>query len=98
MDKPAAHLTPAVGVLAADDDDIRRHAQVAQGAMEAHRLFGLVSDLWLDHEKVDVTMATGLATGVGAKQDHLGIRSSRSQAATRLGNQSLVDYLHDLKS
>lgn len=94
MDKSATYLTPAVCVLAANDDDIGGHAQVAQGAMEAHRLFGLISDLRLDHEKVDIAMATGLATGVRAEQDHLGIRSCRSQATTRLGNQSLVNYLH----
>jgi hypothetical protein len=94
MNKPAAYLTPTVCVLAANDDDIGRHAQVAQGAMEAHRLFGLIIDLWLDHEKVNIAMTTGLAPGVRAEQDHLGIRSCRSQATTRLGNQSLVNYLH----
>ncbi|MDX6608223.1 MAG: hypothetical protein QOF85_148 [Solirubrobacterales bacterium] len=94
MNKPAAHLTPTVCVLAANDDDIGRHAKVAQGAMEAHRLFGLIIDLWLYHEKVNIAMTTGLAPGVRAEQDHPGIRSCRSQATTRLGNQSLVNYLH----
>lgn len=94
MNKPAAYLTPTVCVLAANDDDIGWHAQVAQGAMEAHRLFGLIIDLWLDHEKVNIAMATGLAPGVRAEQNHLGIRSCRSQATTRLGNQSLVNYSH----
>ena len=56
MDKAAAHPTPAVGVLATDDDDISWHAQVAQGAMEAHRLFGLIGDLGLDDKEVNVAM------------------------------------------
>jgi hypothetical protein len=33
MDKPTAHIAPAVRIVAADDYDVRRHSQVAQGAM-----------------------------------------------------------------
>jgi hypothetical protein len=60
VDKTAAHLTPVISVLAADDDDLCRHAQVAQGAMEAHRLLGLISDLRLDDEEVDIAVRIGL--------------------------------------
>lgn len=51
MNKAPAHLPPAIGVLATDDDDVGRHTQIAQGAMETNRLLGLVSDLRLDYEE-----------------------------------------------
>lgn len=98
MDKATAHLTPPIGVLPADNDDIGRHAQVPQGAMEAHRLLSLVGDIWLDHKEVDIAVGIGLPPGVRAEQDHLGFRSSSSQAAPGLSNQGLVNYLHGLKS
>jgi hypothetical protein len=98
MDKTSAHLTPTVGVLATDDNDIGRHAQISQGAMKTNRLLSLVVDLRLDNEKVDIAAGTALSAGVGTEQDDLCIRSSCSQAAPRLGNESLVNYLHDRKS
>lgn len=52
MDKSAPHITPAVGVVAADDNDIGRQAQVAQGALETNRLFSLIGDLRLDHKEI----------------------------------------------
>lgn len=55
MDEPAAYLAPAVGIVAADDDDVGRHPKVAQRAMEAHRLIGLVGDFGLDDEAIDIT-------------------------------------------
>jgi len=55
MDEAATYLAPALGVLATDDDDIGRDPQIAQRAMEANRLLGLVGDFRLDYEEVDVT-------------------------------------------
>jgi hypothetical protein len=94
VDESTAHLTPTVGVLATDNDDIRRHAQISEGAMEAHRLLGLVRNLRLDNEKVDIAVGTALSASVGAEQNHLGFRSSRSQAASRLVDQALVNNPH----
>lgn len=53
MDKTAARLPPAIGVVATDDDHISRYAQ---GAMEPHRLLSLIGNLGLDHEEVDVAV------------------------------------------
>lgn len=94
MNDATTHLTPAVRVLTTNDNDIGRYAQIAQGAMEANRLFGLILDLGLDHEEVDITAGTRLASSVGPEQDHLRIGSCRCQAAAGLGNQGLVNYRH----
>ena len=53
MDNAAPHLSPAVGVFAADDDDISWPAQIAQGAVKANRLLGLIGDLRLYDQEVD---------------------------------------------
>ncbi len=98
MDKAPAHPSPALRVIAADNDDISRHAQISKGAMEAHRLLGLISNLRLDNEKVDIAVGTGLPASMRAKKNHLGIRSSRRQAAPGLGNQGVVNDLHSPKS
>ena len=98
MNETTAHLTPTVGVLATDDDDVSRHAQISEGAMEAHRLLGLVCNLRLDDENVDIAVRTGLSASVRAEQNHLGFRSSRSQAAPGLSNQGLINYLHSPQS
>lgn len=78
MDETTPHLTPALGVVATDDKDVGRHTQVAQGAVESHRLLGLVIDLRLDDKEADVGMSACLATGVRPEQDHARIRGSRS--------------------
>jgi hypothetical protein len=98
MDKAPAHLTPPIGVLPTDDDDVGRHAQVPQGAMKTNRLLSLVGDLRLDHKEVDIAVGIGFPPGVRTEQDHLGVRGSRGQAAASLGNQGLVNYLHGPKS
>jgi hypothetical protein len=98
MDDSAPHLTPTIGVVPADDDDISRHAQIAQGAMEAHRLLSLVIDLRLDDKEVNVAVGIGVSASVRAKQDYLRLRGSRGQAAPGLGNQGLINYLHGSKS
>ena len=94
MNKPPAHLTPALGVVAADDNDISWHAQIAQRAMEAHRLLGLVINLGLNDKKVDIATGTGLSASMGTKQNDLRVRSSRNQAPSGLSDQGLVNYLH----
>jgi len=94
MDEPAAHLAPSVGVLATDDNDVGRHAQISQGAMKTNRLLSLVADLRLHNEEVDIAAWTGLSASMGPEQDDLRIGSCCSQAAPGLGNQSLVNYLH----
>lgn len=95
MDETSAHLTPTVGVLATYDNDIGRHAQISQGAMKTNRLLSLVADLRLYDEKVDIAAWTGLSASMGPKQDDLRVGSCCSQATPGLGNQSLVNYLHD---
>lgn len=95
MDNAAPYLSPSVGVLAAHDDDIGRQAQIAQGAMKANRLLSLVSDLRLHDQEVDIAVRSRISTSVGAEQNDLGVRSSRSQAAPGLSNQGLVNYVHD---
>jgi len=62
--------------------------------MEAHRLLSLVINLGLNNKEVDIAAGAGLAASMGAEQDDLRVRSSCSQAAPGLGNQSLVNYLH----
>lgn len=64
MDKAAPHLSPAVGVIAADDDDIRRHPQIAQGPVQAHRLLSLVGDLGLYDQEIDIAMRACLPTSM----------------------------------
>jgi hypothetical protein len=71
MDESPAYLAPAVGVLAADDDDVSRQPQIAQGAMEANRLLCLVGNLRLNDEKVDIAVRTGLPAGMRPEQNHL---------------------------
>jgi hypothetical protein len=95
MDKASAHSTPALGVLATNDDDICWHAEIAQGAMKSNRLLGLVVHLRLDDKKVDIAAGTSLSASMGSKQDDLRAWSSRSQATTRLGYQGLIDHLHE---
>jgi hypothetical protein len=91
MNKTAPYLTPTVGVLATDDDDVGWYAQIAQGAMEAHRLLRLVDDVRLDDKEINIAVRPGFATSVRAEQDHLGVRGSCSQAAARLGDQWVID-------
>lgn len=62
--------------------------------MEAYRLLGLVINLGLNDEKIDIAARVGLPTSMGAEEDHLGIRGGRSQAATRLGDQILIHCGH----
>jgi hypothetical protein len=50
--------------------------------MQARRLLGLISDLRLDDEEVDIAMRSGLPARVRAKQDHLFIGSGGSKAAS----------------
>lgn len=94
VDEASAHLPPTLGVVAADNDHVRRHAQVAQRAMEAHRLLSLVIDLRLDDKEVNVAVRPSLPASIRAEQDYLRFRGSRSQATPGLGNQGLVNYLH----
>lgn len=63
--------------------------------MKTHRLFGLVCDLGLYDEKVDIAVRTRRTTSVRAKQNDLGIRRGSSQTMSRLGDQSLIDCSHD---
>jgi len=95
MNETSAHLTPTIGVLATDNNDIGRHTQITQGAMKTDRLLSLVADLRLNNEKVDIAARTGLSASMGTKKDDLRVRSSISQAAPGLGNESLIDDLHD---
>ncbi len=93
MDDSTTHLPPAVGVVATDNDHSCRHPQIAQSPMQTHRLLGLISDLGLDHEEVDIAMRIGLFTCMRAEKDHLCIWSGDSQAAPRLG-QRLMNHAH----
>ena len=63
--------------------------------MQANRLLGLILDLGLNYKEVDIAAQVGLPASVRAKQDHLGIRSSRSKATPRLSDQILVNHLHE---
>jgi hypothetical protein len=89
MNGASAHPTPALGVVAANDDDLGRQTQIAQGTMKPHRLLGLVLDLRLDDKKADIAVGTSLSSSVRAEHDHLRVRSGRSEATTRLGHESL---------
>jgi len=95
MDEASSHAAPAIRVLATDDDDIDRHSEVAQRAMEAHRLLGLVVNLGLDHKEIDIAVRAGRATRMRAEQNHLRIGRGLGQAASRLGDQGLVNCPHD---
>jgi len=77
MDEAPAHPPPALRVIAADNDDISRHAQISEGAVEPDRLLSLVSNLRLDNEKINIAVGTGLSARMRAKQNHLRFRSSR---------------------
>lgn len=92
-------MSPPVAVhFGAELSGQGRNAEVTQSAMEAHRLLSLIRDLWLDDKEVDIAVGTGFSARARAEQDHLRFRGSCSQAATRLGNQSLVNPPHYLKS
>ena len=95
MDESAAHIAPAVRIVAADDYDVSRHSQVAQGAMETHRLPSLVCDLGLNDEKADTPMRIPRARSAPAKQNDLRVGRSSSQTASCLGDQRLVNCSHD---
>ena len=94
MDEPTAHVTPAVRIVAANDDDVDRHSQVTQSAMETHRLLCLICDLGLYDEKVDIAMPI-CATGMRAKQNDLRIGCGSSKTPSHLPDQSLIDCSHD---
>jgi hypothetical protein len=94
VNKSAAHVTPTIGVVAADDDYINRDAQVTQGAMEANRLLRLVIYLRLYYKETDVALRACFPTSMGAEENYLGVRGSRGQTASRLCNQGLVNYRH----
>jgi hypothetical protein len=59
--------------------------------MEAHRLLSLVIDPRLNDKEVNIAAGTGLSASIGTKQDDLRVRSSCSQTAPCLDNQSLVN-------
>ena len=88
------HLPPAIGVVPTDDDDIDRHAQIAQSPMQPHRLLSLVGDLGLDDQEGDLAMWSDLTVSVRAEQDHLRLGSSGRQATGCLRNQDLVHSRH----
>ena len=44
VDKATAHLSPAVGVVATNDDDICRHPQIAQSPVQTNRLLCPIGD------------------------------------------------------
>jgi hypothetical protein len=98
MDKTAADLAPALGVIAAHDDYVCGQPQIAQGSVKPHRLLCLVSDLRLYDKEVKIAVPAGFAPGVRAEQDHLGIGGSSGQTASRLHDQSLVNRSHSWKS
>jgi hypothetical protein len=90
VDDSTAHLTPPVNVIPTDHENVGRHAQIAQSAMETKRLLHFAIYLRLNHKKADLIVRTRLFQSMRAKQDHLGIRGSLSQPAPRLGNQLLI--------
>jgi len=59
VNEATAYLSPALDVVAADDNDIRRDSQISQGPMQADRLFGLIGNFGLDDKKVDIAMGSG---------------------------------------
>lgn len=87
-------IRPVFGIATTDDDDVGRQAQIAEHAAQPNRLSGLVIDIGLDDEEIDIAAGVRLTASVGAEQDHLGVGRSCGQAASRLDDQSLVNYLH----
>ncbi len=95
MNEPTAHVTPAVRIVATNNDDIDRHSQVAQSAVETHRLLCLICDLGLYNEKVDIAMPICCATSMRAKQNDLRIACGSSKTPSHLHDQSLINCSHD---
>lgn len=84
MGKAAAHLSPTIGVVAADDNDICRQPQIAQAPMETLGLLDLICDLWLD----DLPLAFGSTKGKGR---HLPALSSMRPTRIELATFGLKD-------
>jgi len=67
----ALDVAPLGDLVSAYDDYVGGDAQPAQLSTEPDRLRPTVADLLLDHEKVEVAVGTGVASGVRSEQDDL---------------------------
>ena len=74
VDHASTNPGPSVRVLGAENDEIDRDTEIAEGFAESYELRATAFQLRLDDEQIKVAVRTTLASSAGAKQDHLGIR------------------------
>jgi hypothetical protein len=94
VNEAAAHIAPALRIVATDDYDVSRHSKVAQDAMETHRLLSLIRDLGLYDEKANAAVRILRPKSARAKQNDLRVGYGGSQAAPCLGDQNLIGCTH----
>jgi hypothetical protein len=96
MHDGAWYATPFLGLAAAIDDQVNRHAEFAECVAQPHELGVAALDLRLDHEEIEIAVRASLSPGVGAKQDHLGVAARGiGQPLTSLLDHRLVDHYAD---
>ena len=94
VDEAAAHVRPVFGVTTADNDDVGRQPQTAERSAQPNGLPGLIVDMGLNDEEVDIAVGIGLAAGMGAEEDHARSGCGRGEAAPGLCDQGFIDDLH----
>src|SRR5205085_9886970 len=94
VDHGSANPSPLICVILAEDDEIDRNADIAEGFTESHELRPAAFQVRLDDEQIQIAVGATLAPSARTEKDHRGVWSCRSETATGLGNQGLVS--HDL--
>src|SRR3954463_15339009 len=86
VDHASANLSPLVGVLGAEDDEIDRNAEITERFAESYELRSAALHLRLDDQQVQIAVGTCLSTCAGAEQDHLGFGGGCGQPTAGLRN------------
>jgi hypothetical protein len=70
MDHAPVHAAPSAGFVLGHEHDVGEHVEVIQRAAQPIRLLDQIPDRRLDHKEVEVAVFLGLASRMGAKEDH----------------------------
>src|SRR3954462_13002083 len=84
VDHGPANTSPLICVIRAEDDEINRNADIAEGFTEPHELRAAAFQIRLDDEQIQIAVGATLAPSARAEKDHSCVRSCRSETATHL--------------
>src|SRR4051794_38798139 len=90
VDHASANPGPLVCVLGAEDYEVNRDAEIAEGFAKSHELRSAALQLRLDDEQIQVAVGTTLASGARAKKDYPRSRCGVGQATACLLDKCLV--------